>query len=220
MKLYDTQRSGNAWKVRLLAGLLNRPLQRVTLSIDRGNLGDPEFLKRSPLGMVPTLELDDGRTISESIAILQFLAHGTHWWPISAVDQAFVLMWMSFEQSQHMHPLAQLRLHLSLRRDRKVGDEDMVRFKAEAERALRLLDGQLARQGSSGWVATLAHPSIADVALYPYTRLANMSGIDLRAFQNLLPWLARMESLPGYQPLFPGRPELNFATVELEHEAK
>ncbi|SFN83458.1 glutathione S-transferase [Bradyrhizobium sp. Rc3b] len=220
MKLYDTQRSGNAWKVRLLAGFLNKSLQRVTLSIDRGNLGDPEFLKRSPLGMVPTLELDDGRTISESIAILQFLAHGTPWWPIAALDQAYVLMWLSFEQSQHMHPLAKLRLHLSLHRDRGVGDEDMVRFKDEAKRALHLLDDQLARQGSSGWVATQAHPSIADVALYPYTRLASMGGIDLGAFQNLSPWLSRMESLPGYQPLFPGRPELNFSTVEIEDKPK
>lgn len=220
MKLYDTQRSGNAWKVRLLAGLLNKPLQRVTLSIDRGNLGDAEFLKRSPLGMVPVLELEDGRTIGESIAILQFLAHGTPWWPITALDQAYVLMWLSFEQSQHMHPLAQLRLHLSLRRDREAGDEDMVRFKVEAEHALRLLDEQLARQGSSGWVATQTHPSIADVALYPYTRLASMGGIDLQTFQNVLPWLARIERLPGYQPLFPGRADLNFATVEMADKTK
>lgn len=220
MKLYDTQRSGNAWKIRLLAGLLNKPLQRVTLSIDQGNLGDPEFLKRSPLGMVPILELEDGRTIGESIAILQFLAHGTPWWPIAALDQAYVLMWLSFEQSQHMQPLAQLRLHLSLRRDRAVGDEDIVRFKAEAQHALRLLDKQLAKQGPSGWVATQAHPSIADVALYPYTRLASMGGIDLETYQNLLPWLARMEDLPGYQPLFPGRSDLNFATVELADKTK
>ncbi|WP_234685984.1 glutathione S-transferase family protein [Bradyrhizobium monzae] len=220
MKLYDTQRSGNAWKIRLLAGLLNIPLERVTLSIKRGDLDDPEFLKRSPLGMVPILELKDGCTIGESIAILQFLALGTPWWPVAALDQAYVLMWLSFEQSQHMHPLAQLRLHLSLRRDRGAGDEDMVRFKAEAEHALHLLDEQLARQGRSGWIATQTHPSIADVALYPYTRLASMGGIDLETFQNLPPWLARIESLPGYQPLFSGRYDLNFATIEMAGKTK
>jgi glutathione S-transferase len=92
----------------------------------------------------------------------------------------------------------------------------MVRFKSEAEHALLLLDEQLARQGASSWVATQAYPSVADVALYPYTRLAGMGGINLAPFRNLLPWLERIENLPGYQPLFPGRADLNFSTVELD----
>jgi glutathione S-transferase len=216
MRLYDTQRSGNAWKVRLLAGMLGIALERVTLSIDRGNLRDPKFLERSPLGMVPVLEFDDGSTICESIAILHYLAHGTPWWPTTPIAQAQVLTWLSFEQSQHMQPLAQLRLHLRLRRDRRDEDADMIRLRAEALQALRLLDSQLARQGPAGWVATQIQPSIADVALYPYTRLASMGGIDLESFPHLLPWLARMEGLPGYQPLFPDRPDLNFSTVEMK----
>lgn len=216
MRLYDTQRSGNAWKVRLLAGVLGIPLSRVTLSIDRGDLLDPEFLKRNPLGLVPILELDDGRTISESAAILHYLAQSTPWWPAVIIEQADVLTWLSFEQSQHMHPLAQLRLHLSLRRDRTPEDDDMIRFKAEALHALRRLDDRLARQGGNGWVASRVQPSIADIALYPYTRLASMGGIDLDAFSHLPSWLARLEALPGYQPLYPGRADLNFSTVEIK----
>jgi glutathione S-transferase len=215
MRLYDTQRSGNAWKVRLLAGLLGVDLPRVTLSIDRGDLRDPAFLARNPLGCVPVLELDDGRTIAESMAILHHLAVGTPFWPMQAFAQAQVLTWLSFEQAQHMHPLAQLRLRLGLHRDRRAGDADMVAFRAKALDALGLLDGQLARQGPDGWVATPDQPSIADVALYPYTRLAPMGGIDLEGFPHLLPWLTRIESSPGYQPLFPGRPDSNFATAEL-----
>lgn len=215
MRLYDTQRSGNAWKVRLLAGLVGVDLPRVTLSIDRGDLRDPAFLKRNPLGMVPVLELDDGRTISESLAILHYLAGGTPFWPAQTFAQAQVLTWLSFEQAQHMHPLAQLRLHLSLHRDRRAEDDDMVRCRAQALHALAVLDGQLARQGADGWVATVGRPSIADVALYPYTRFASMGGIDIARFVHLAPWLARIEALPGYQPLFPGRPDLNFSTVEL-----
>lgn len=216
MRLYDTQRSGNAWKIRLLAGFLGISLPRVTLSIDRGDLRDPEFLRKSPLKLVPVLELDCGPTIGESIAILHYLAKDTAWWPTTAIDQANVMTWLSFEQSQHMHPLAQLRLHLSLHRDRTPKDEDMIRFRAEALHALRLLDEQLVRQGTSGWIATQGKPSIADVALYPYTRLASMGGIDLDAFPNLLPWLDRFERLPGYQPLFPGRADLNFSIAEMK----
>jgi glutathione S-transferase len=214
MRLYDTQRSGNAWKVRLLAGLLGKNFERVTLSIDKGDLRGQSFLSLNPLGEVPVLELGDGRAISESMAILQYLGGETAWWPAPFFEQAQVLRWMSFEQSRHMRPLSQLRLHLGLHGDRRPDDEDMVRFRCEAEQALTLLDGQLARQGPSAWVATSVLPSIADVALYPYTRLAPMGGIDLAAFAHLEPWLAKMESLPGYQPLFPGRPDLNFSTTE------
>jgi glutathione S-transferase len=214
VRVYDTRRSGNAWKIRLLAGLLGVALERRTLSIDRGDLRDPSFRVLNPFAQVPVLELDDGRTISESIAILHYLARGTPWWPNDPFAQAQVLMWLSFEQSRHMRPLAELRLHLSLRRDRKPADDDMVRFRDEAEIVLGLLDDQLARQGEAGWVATAEMPSIADVALYPYTRLAPMGGIDLGAYSHIASWLARIERLDGYQSLFPGRDDLVHSTSE------
>jgi glutathione S-transferase len=214
MRIYDTQRSGNAWKVRLLASFLGIALERTTLSIDKGDLQKPSFLDRSPLAQVPVLELDDGRTLSESIAILFYLAQGTPWLPADRFAQARVLTWLSFEQALHMRPLAQLRLHLSLRRDKTPDDPDMKTCRAEAHEALRLLDQRLAKQSARGWVATGEAPSIADVALYPYTRMAPLGGIELEQYPHLSPWLRRIEDLPGYQALFPGRPELNLSTVE------
>src|SRR5690554_6584174 len=112
--LYDTLRSGNAWKVRLLAGLLGVPLERRTLSIDRGDLTRQAFLDVAPMAHVPVLKLRDGTHLAESMAILQYLARGTAWWPEDALAQAQVLSWLSFEQDRHMKPLAQLRLHLAL----------------------------------------------------------------------------------------------------------
>lgn len=215
MHIYDTQRSGNAWKVRLLAGLLGRPLERHTLSIDRGDLRSDAFLALGPMRQVPLLVLDDGSTLAESLAILFFLAHDTPWWPAALVDQARVLSWMSFEQERHMKPLAQLRLHIGLHRDRTHDDADMRHHASEARQALDILEGRLARQGSAAWVATGAAPSIADIALYPYTRLAPMGGIDLSVYPSIVGWLGRIEALPGYQPLFPGRPELNASTAEI-----
>ncbi|SCX46149.1 glutathione S-transferase family protein [Variovorax sp. EL159] len=214
MKLYDTQRSGNAWKVRLLAGLLGMPLERETLSIDRGDLRSPGFLAIAPMGQVPVLALDDGTHLGESMAILYFLAQGSPWWPSDAARQAQVLAWLSFEQERHMKPLAQLRLHLALHRDRDPASEEFVRFAHEARQSLQILDVQLSRQGPKGWVATADAPSIADVALYPYTRLAPMGGIALSAYPAITAWLGRIEQLPGYQPLFPGAPEKNFSTSE------
>lgn len=214
MRLYDTQRSGNAWKVRLLASLLGIELERTTLSIDKGDLGKASFLARNPLAQVPVLELDDGRTLAESMAILFYLSHGTAWLPAEPFAQTSVLTWLSFEQALHMRPLAQLRLHLSLRRDKKPDDPDMKACRAEAHEALRLLDQRLAHQGERAWVASEDAPTIADVALYPYTRMAPLGGIELAQYPHLPPWLRRIEGLPAYQALFPGHPELNLSTVE------
>jgi len=214
MRLYDTQRSGNAWKVRLMAGLLGLDLPRVTLSIDRGDLAAPDFVARNPLRQVPVLELDDGTRLAESMAILAYLADGTPYWPADRLARAQVMTWLSFEQAQHMRPLAQRRLHLALRRDKGPDDPDMQACRVEATEALERLDAQLGRQGRHGWVATAAHPSIADVALYPYTRMAPLGGLDLASFPHIGPWLARIEALPGYQPLFPGRPDLTLSTDE------
>ncbi len=215
MRIYDTQRSGNAWKVRLLASLLGLELERITLSIDKGDLRQASFLATNPLAQVPVLVLDDGRILSESFAILFYLAQGTPWWPADAFAQAQVLTWLSFEQALHMRPIAQLRLHLGMRRDKSADAADMRACRTEALEALRLLDNRLGGQGPGKWVATADHPSIADIALYPYTRLSPLGGLDLAAFAHVTGWLARIEALPRYQALFPGRPELNLSTKEL-----
>ncbi|MFC5521675.1 glutathione S-transferase family protein [Polaromonas jejuensis] len=217
MRLYDTQRSGNAWKVRLLASLLNIRLERVTLSIDAGDLGSAAFRRVNPLAQVPTLELNDGRTIYESQAILHYLAHRTSLWPEDRFGQSQVLTWLSFEQSQHMHPLAQLRLRLALHRSADASAPEMLALRAQALKALTQLDARLSAQaaanGPDAWVAGTSI-SIADVALYPYTRLAPMGGIDLSAFPSICAWLERIEAHPGYEPLIPGQPDLNYTTKE------
>lgn len=218
MRLYDTQRSGNAWKVRLLAGFLGMPLERVTLSIDCGDLGTPGFGAVSPLRQVPVLELDDGRTVFESLAILSWLAEGTAWLPRDTYERTQVFSWMSFEQTQHMHPLAQLRLHLALHPGRPLPLERLYEWRAQGEAALAVLDRVLTEQGADGWFTTKRHPSIADVALYPYTRLSVMGGLAPRRSAAIARWLDRFEALPGYEPLFPGRPDLTESAVETRHD--
>lgn len=215
LKLYDTLRSGNAWKVRLMASLRDIPLERQTLSIDRGELRNPEFLQIAPMGHVPVLRLPDGSHLAESMAILYYLAQGSAWWPQDPLEQARVLSWLSFEQDRHMTPLAQLRLNLALHQRGDAGQEPYAGYAVAARAALQVLESQLQRQRAGGWVATLAAPSIADVALYPYTRMAPMGGIALQPYPAIQAWLERIEALPGYQSLFPGQPERNLSTAEL-----
>lgn len=219
MILYDTQRSGNAWKVRLLAGFLGLSLGRRTLSIDRGDLRDPAFLQKVPFAQVPVLDLEDGRVLSESTAILHFMARDTAWWPTDPFAQAQVLSWMCFEQERHMPPLAQLRLRLALHRDADPGEPRILSWTTQARHALTLVERQLAAAGPTGWLVTADHPSIADLALYPYTRFAPMGGIALEAYPATIAWLDRIRQRPGYQPLFPGRPDMDLATSEAEHSA-
>ncbi|NYE24042.1 glutathione S-transferase family protein [Pigmentiphaga litoralis] len=214
MLLYDTLRSGNAWKVRLMASLVGVPLERRTLSIDRGDLAQPAFLAVAPLGHVPVLRLPDGTHLAESLAILHYLAQGTPWWPDALPAQSSVLTWLSFEQDRHMKPLAQLRLLLALHPGGDPLGATCIAHARAAHAALGVLDTQLARQGQDGWVATPDHPSIADVALYPYTCMAPMGGIALNDYPAIRAWLDRMEHLPGYQALFPGQPERNLSTQE------
>ncbi|MEC5215065.1 glutathione S-transferase [Polaromonas sp. CG_9.5] len=111
MRIIDTLRSGNCWKVRLLASFLNISLERLTLSIDRGDLKSDTFLARAPMKKVPVLELDDGTNLGESGAILYYLAQGTPFWPERSDEQSQTLAWMFFEQEEHMRPLSKLRLH-------------------------------------------------------------------------------------------------------------
>lgn len=213
MRIFDTQRSGNCWKVRLLASFLGIDLQRATLSIDRGDLRSAEFINSAPMKRVPVLELDDGSCLSESGAILFYLAHGTQWWPVDLQLQAQTLAWMAFEQEQHMPPLSRLRLHLALRRDLPADAAQAKAWRLEGNAALAILESHL--EAGRRWVSTETAPSIADVALYPYTLMSPMGGIDLNAYPQIKKWIARFEEIAGYQPLFPGRPDLNLSTLEI-----
>ncbi|WP_416047054.1 glutathione S-transferase family protein [Cupriavidus basilensis] len=212
MRIIDTQRSGNCWKVRLLASFLGINLRRTTLSIDRGDLKSATFVADAPMKKVPVLELDDGSMLSESGAILFYLAHGTRWWPQELNEQAQTLAWMHFEQEQHMRPLAQLRLHLALKKDLTLFDAQVRNWLQESNDALAILEARLTT--GRQWVSTNTAPSISDVALYPYTRMSPMGGVALNDYPLVQAWMARIESLPGYEPLFPGQPDLNFSTLE------
>lgn len=212
--IYDTLRSGNAWKVRLMASLLGLPLERRTLSIDRGDLARAEFRAVAPMGHVPVLQLPDGTHLAESMAILFYLAQGSSWWPQERLEQAQVLSWLSFEQDRHMKPLAQLRLNLALHRRGDPKSEPYLSYAAAAHEALKVMEARLQHRGGEGWLATQSAPSIADVALYPYTCMAPMGGVALTPYPALRAWLRRIELLPGYQALFPGQPERNLSIDE------
>ncbi len=197
MKLYNSQVSGNCWKVRQMLALLGIPYERVELDVvDRSNR--PEVLGgKNPALRVPTLELDSGEHLAESNAILWYLADGTPYLPSDPLDRARVLQWMFFEQYEVEPNLAVARFWIEI-----LGERDRYATELESKwrggyRALDAMEGKLA---SREWLVGDAY-SIADISLYAYTHVAADGGFDLGGYTAVRAWLDRVAETPGHVPL-------------------
>ncbi len=193
MRLYDNRSSGNAYKVRLLLALLGQRYERVELDTLSGETRTPGFLAKNPNGRIPVLELDDGRLLAESNAILWFLAEGTPWLAEDRWTRAQSLQWMFFEQYSHEPYIAVSRhiLHLPADSPRR-GELESLAPKGHA--ALAVMEGHLA---DKPFFAGGRH-SIADIALYAYTHVADEGGFDLQDYPAVRAWLARCAATPGH----------------------
>ena len=197
LELIDTIYTGNGWKVRLLCAYLGVALQRRSLSIVEGDLDTEAFRSINPWGQVPVLRTREGPWLAESAAILWYLARGTSFLPTDALAQAQVLRWLSFEQTQHMVNLAQPRLWVELRGTMKRDDPAVLAWREQGNKALAYMEAHL--QLHRYFVGD--RPSIADVALFPYTCMAEQGGYDLQPYPSVRRWLERMQALEGYVPL-------------------
>lgn len=198
MRLCQMQDSGNCYKVRLAAHQLGRPLELVDVDILKGESRTEDFLKRNPNGRVPTLELDDGRTLPESNAILFWLAEGTALLPEDRFARAEALQWMFFEQYSHEPYIAVARFWHSIKPG---GREEKAAMFPEWHRrgheALAVMERHLA---AHEWFAGGAY-SIADIALYAYTHVAHEGAFDLTPYEAVNAWLARVQSQPRHVPM-------------------
>ena len=192
--LYDYLDSGNGYKVRLLLAQLQRPYRFRELDIMDGATRTPEFLAKNPSGNIPTLELADGRCLPESDAILWYLADGSEYLPRDAFDRAQMLRWMFFEQYSHEPYVATPRFivrHLPADSPRRA--EIPARL-ARGRSALAIMEAHLATR--SFFVGE--RYSIADIALYAYTHVAEDGGHDLAPLPHIRAWLARVAAQPRH----------------------
>ena len=193
-RLYDSAISGNAYKVRLLLAHLGIPFERIEMNVDDGSTRTPEFLRINPNGKVPALQFPDGRVLFESNAILFYLAQGTPYWPQDRWEQGQAMQWMNFEQYSHEPTIAVVR-HWVAHLGKTPRNEPQLPAKiAAGERALGVMEGHLRLHR---WFAGGAY-SIADIALYAYTHVAEEGGFDLGAYPAIRDWLARIAAQPGH----------------------
>jgi glutathione S-transferase len=192
LRLYDYLPSQNAYKVRLLLSHLGRRYQTAPVSIFEGQGQAPEYRAINPTGAVPGLQLDDGRVLGESLAILFYLAEGTPYLPTDAYERAKVLQWLSFENDYLQNSIGSLRFWKLTGKKRP---RELVEGKTQAAlRCLRILDEALA---SADFLVGNRY-TIADMSCFAYTHLADDAGLPLRDYPRVLAWIARVRKQPGF----------------------
>ncbi len=196
LKLYDFLESGNGYKVRLLLHQLGLPFERIELDILQGATRTPEFLAKNPNGRIPLLELEDGSCLAESNAIQWYLAEDTPFLPDDRLERVRVLQWMFFEQYSHEPYIAVLRFwhHAGQLEEKR---DQIAEKRARGEQALDVMERHLAKRDF--FVAD--RYTIADIALYAYTHVADEGGFDLGPYAALRAWLERVRAQPGHVPI-------------------
>lgn len=194
MKVFGDIGSGNCYKVKLTLEQLAIPHEWHHVNILDGDTKRPQFLDLNPNGKVPVLLLDDGSTLSESNAIVDYLADGTDLFPAHRLARARVLQWQFFEQYSHEPYIAVARYinkYLGLPESRR---QEYESKQAGGIKALQVMEQQLKR---SPFLIGDAY-SVADISLYAYTHVAHEGGFDLSAFPAVVDWLTRVKARPGH----------------------
>ena len=185
LTLYGFLRSGNVYKVRLLLAQLGIPHRRVEVSQLADDTARPRSAPSTRSARCRRVVFDDGRMLSESGAILHYLAAGTRFWPEDRWQQAQVLRWMFFEQYSHEPAIAVnrfLRVYTG-------PDDRTSQIEANHRRGMHALAVMDAHLGASMTGSVPTRCSIADIALYAYTHVADEGGFDLAPFGNIRRWL-------------------------------
>jgi len=199
LTLFGNLDSGNAHKVQMILKFRDLEFRRVNVRQDLGHPRDDRFLKICSMGKIPAVMLDDGDVLTESGALLYYFAQNTPYWPTDARSQAEVLRWMFFEQYSHEPAIAVLRY---LKRFAHPKDVSAARITELEARSIFVLD--VLEQGlkSKAWI-TGGMPTIADLALYPYTRLADEVGLNVQSrWQSISDWLDRLQQISGFLPVY------------------
>jgi glutathione S-transferase len=197
LRLHDHVTSGNGYKVRLLLTLLGLPFARIEYDIDHDATRTPDFLRKNRNGRVPVLELEGGRFLAESNAILVYLAEGTRYLPEDRYERALTLQWMFFEQYSHEPNIATLRYWIT---HRLLTDERRPMVEGKRRGGYAALDVMEQHLSERRYFVGERY-SVADIALYAYTHVAGEGGFELSRYPAVGRWLDGVASEPGHIPI-------------------
>ncbi len=192
-RLYEYAPSGNCYKVRMLLSRLNKPFERIEVDIRNGATRTDDFLKLNPNGRVPVL-VDGDVVLTESNAILWYLGRDSDLLPGDVLSQARILQWMFFEQYSHEPYIATLRNWISYANNAAEYADEIEKRRPLGYAALDVMEKHLATHAffcGAGY-------SIADVALYAYTHVADEGEFDLSGYAAIDQWLNRVRTQPGH----------------------
>lgn len=196
-KIYGDINSGNCYKIRLLADLLELPYEWIHIDILKGESRTPEFLAKNLNGKIPLLEIEPGKFLAESNAILNYLSNDTKYSFEDAYLQAQVLQWQFFEQYSHEPFIATSRYIIQY-----LGKPDNLLSELErrvepGQKALNTMNQHL--ENNEFFVGD--RYSIADITLYAYTHVANEGEFDLNDYRHILRWFKSMKAQPGHKDM-------------------
>ena len=196
MLLFNSQVSGNCYKVRLILAHLGLSYERHEVDvIDRSNRA--EVLGHlNPALRVPTLVLDDDRVLAESGAILWYFGEGTEYVPEDAFARAQVLQWLFFEQYSHEPNIAVVRFWVAVA-GKWPSDAELEARRRGGYAALDAMEGHLSGRD----YLVCERYTLADIALYAYTHVAGEAGFDLSRYPAIGEWLERVAARPGHVPI-------------------
>lgn len=196
-KIYGDRKSGNCYKIQLTASILELDYEWVEMDILAGDTQQKGFISKNPNGKIPLLELADGRCLSESNAIINFIATDSFLLPQDQFRYAQMLQWQFFEQYSHEPYVAVARFinkYLSLPEPR------LAEYKAKQQggyKALAVMEKHLKQ--NNYFVGESI--SLADISLYAYTHVADEGGFELADYLAIQGWLKRIAEHPGYSSM-------------------
>jgi glutathione S-transferase len=192
--VYGYSASGNCHKLRLLLIQLEREFKWVEVDSTAGATRTPEYLAKNPNGKVPMIELDDGRILTESNAILCYLAEGTPFFTGDAYERALVLSWLFFEQYSHEPYIAVARFIRGWTQLDSPRRATLPQLRERGNQALAVMEQHLK---SNAWFSGAAY-GIADIALFAYTGVADEGGFHLATYPAVQAWIERVRQTPHF----------------------
>jgi maleylacetoacetate isomerase/maleylpyruvate isomerase len=212
MRLHNAARSSASFRVRIALNLKGLAFDYVPIGLVKGDQFRDEFRALNPAQLVPVLELDDGRALTQSLAIIEYLEEKFPQPPLlphDPLERAYVRA-IALSIACEIHPLNNLRVLRYLVRSLDVKEDAKdAWYRHWVERGLAQVESQLLAARRVGKFVLGQHVTIADVLIVPQIFNARRyhCGLDhvptiMRIFDACMQLPAFIDAQPEKQPDF------------------